>query len=795
MLNQNTITASILYDNEINKTFYKNLLNLHNINLDRKVDIKNIVKSIEIISSDLVIIDVSSKPIIKKLFKVNIRSNTKVLFISSFTQNFINIPNEIQKELYHYFVKPLKVESFNKNFESLIYQLKRYKFLENKEQILMDLVDKSPFYMAVYNLEGNLIYANKSYMSSESTDFISKQKSFKEISNCDLNFKEIYHNLKKVNILKKEYKSLKKSYLSYFYFIENDNYIVDMCFDISKQVNDLETLRKSAFFFEESSEGVVITNEKGNIVTVNSAFCKITGYTKDEVIGRSTNILASGIHDKNFYENLWDNLKYHGKWQGEIWNKRKNGEIYPEWLSITKIDTSDSQTNYMALFTDISSVKEADKKLHFYAKHDHLTGLLNKVQFELMLNNSINRAKRNGNKFALMFVDLDRFKEINDTHGHDVGDMILKTVSSRIKKVLRKEDLVSRIGGDEFNILIDYIKDYEDAIFIANKINDEVKKEIKLESKSFHCSLSIGVSIFPNHGTSTTELTKNADAAMYEVKNAGRNGVMLYNYEFTRVLEERINLLNKLKTAVENQEFKLYYQPIINLHSKEIVGAEALIRWFDDEQKKFIPPDTFIPFAEEHGMIDKIGEFVSKQAFEDLNVLLSSFNQDFKLSINVSSKEFFKKNYVKNFLRKCDDFSIDSKNIELEITETHIMQNHQDAIVKFELLKKKGFSLAIDDFGTGYSSLAYLKAFPIDKLKIDKSFVFDLLTDEDDKNIVETIIAMSKNFNFLVQAEGVESKAHESLLKELSCDLAQGYYYGKPMELEEFLMLKGKKYE
>ncbi|MGM0518951.1 MAG: putative bifunctional diguanylate cyclase/phosphodiesterase [Campylobacterota bacterium] len=795
MLNQNTIAASIIFDSSVNYDFYKNIIKRYDIILDRRVDLYSIENSVDIINSDFVFIDISHKPIVKKLKYLNIKSNTKIIVVSSFTQNFIKIPLEIKTDLYHYFTKPLKVELLKKSLESLLYQIKRYKFLENKESILMDLVDKSPFCMAVYNVQGNLIYANKSYVNVENLDFVSKKRNFNSISSCKLNFKEIVHNLKKVNTLKQEYESIKHNYVSYFYFIESQNYIVDISFDISKQIRDIQELKKSAFFFEESSEGVVITDENGNILTVNSAFCKITGYTKDEVIGQSTSILSSGIHDKNFYENLWDNLKYHGKWQGEVWNKRKNGEIYPEWLSITKINSEDDEVNYMALFTDISSIKEADKKLHFYAKHDHLTGLLNKVQFEVMLNNCINRAKRNGNMFALMFIDLDKFKEINDSHGHDVGDIVLKTIASRIQKVLRKEDVVSRIGGDEFNVLIDNIKDFDDAILIGQKINDEVKKEVKVENKGFFLSLSIGISVFPEHGQNSSELIKNADATMYEVKNSGRNGVMIYNYEFTRVLERKLGLQSSLKNAIKNDDFQLYYQPIICFKTDRIVGAEALIRWYDKESKGFVPPDVFIPFAEENGLIDAVGEFVVKKAFEDLMILLNSFGKEFKLSINVSSKEFFSENYIENFLQKCEDFTIKPSNIELEITETHIMKNHSDAIKKFELLKKSGYSLAIDDFGTGYSSLAYLKLFPIDKLKIDKSFVQDLLDDNDDRNIVETIVSMSKNFNFLVQAEGVESKEHENILKELACDMAQGYFYSKPLPLEEFLLLKGEYYE
>ena len=569
--------------------------------------------------------------------------------------------------------------------------------------------------------------------------------------------------------------------------MDDESSIVEVSIDQTENKLHLESLKKSAQFFEQSNEGAIITDKDGIIITTNSSFCNITGYTKDEAIGNSTSLLNSGIHDKSFYENMWDSLSHYSKWQGEIWNKRKNGEVYPEWLSITKlIDPRSKEINYMAIFTDITSLKEADKKLHFYANHDHLTGLLNKVQFENILNQTINSAVRNNKKFALMFIDLDYFKDVNDTSGHNVGDMVLKEVSSRFLKTLRKEDIVARIGGDEFNVIVDNIIQESDIILLADKLNEAIKKPFHIDGKRFYLSLSIGISIFPYHGLNVIDLQKNADSAMYEVKENGRNGVLLYNKKFTDTLMKKVSLHSDLKKAIKNEEFEVYYQPVVDTKKNIIVGAEALIRW-NHSKKGFISPEEFIHVAEHHGLINDIGKFVIRKVCEDLPKLLNKFGKDFILAFNVSSKEFAHDDYIKQLLELVKDFNISAENLELEITETYIMQNHTIAIEKMQELRKHGFNIAIDDFGTGYSSLSYLKKFPINKIKIDKSFVLDITTDQDDNDMVKAIINIAKIFNLEVQTEGVETLEHLKILKELSADIAQGYFYSKPANIEDII--------
>jgi diguanylate cyclase (GGDEF)-like protein/PAS domain S-box-containing protein len=631
-----------------------------------------------------------------------------------------------------------------------------------------------------------LVYANKEYLIANNITLEKETTTFDMLINCNVDFNEILANLSKYGGYVSEQQKDGVWYKSYFYYIKDASYVSHICTDVTDIQLELTSLKKEALFFKETNEGVMISDQNGYVESVNDAFCKITGYTKDEIIGKCSSVLSSGMHTKDFYEHMWDSLKYYGSWQGEIWNRRKNGEVYPEWLSISK--SEEKRTNkitYLALFTDISSVKEADKKIHFYANHDHLTGLVNKAQFENMLKHSISSASRHDRKFALLFLDLDHFKEVNDTYGHNVGDMLLKIVASRFKKVIRKEDVIARIGGDEFNIILDDIQNESDAIVIAQKLIETVKEPIVIEGHNCYVTLSIGVSIFPNHGSNEIELTKNADAAMYEVKKNGRNDVLVYEKDFTQKLQEKVSLKNDLNLAIKNDEIEIYFQPVMN-HKGELVSAEVLSRW-NHQDRGFVPPDEFIQIAEKNGSILKLGQNIVKLAFEKLPLILPHVSENFRLAINISAREFFDEEYLKSFCLMSDDFGINPNKIELELTETHMMENHELAIENLQQLKKFGFFIALDDFGTGYSSLSYLKYFQLDKLKIDKSFIDNFLDDKNDEAIVKSVIQLAKIFNLEVQAEGVEQKEQVDKLIDLECDYFQGYYYAKPMEFSSFL--------
>lgn len=756
---------------------------------------KNYILSNEIILSDekyslndeLIVIDIKSSRGFELLDNISFKDKSYVVVISPISQRFIKIPQTLKNTNLFFITKPIDIVKFEIILKDSLAQIRKSEYLKSKEKILVKSVDESPLETAIYDFDGALLYANKPYINTFKIDDVNNT-SFDKLG-FDIDFKDIAYNLKVKGLYTFDKRVSKRWYKSHFY-ISDDRSIVEISIDQTDTKTYIESLKKSSQFFEQSNEGAIITDKNGFIISTNTSFCNITGYTKDEAIGKPTSLLNSGIHDKSFYENMWDSLTHYSKWQGEIWNKRKNGEVYPEWLSITKFsDPITKEINYMAIFTDITSLKEADKKLHFYANHDHLTGLLNKVQFENILKQTINSAVRNNRKFALMFIDLDYFKDVNDTAGHNVGDLVLKEVASRLLKTLRKEDVIARIGGDEFNVIIDNVTQDSDVILLADKLNESIRKPFLFDGKKFYLSLSIGVSIFPYHGLNPSELSKNADSAMYEVKANGRNGVLLYNKKFTDSLIKKVSLHSDLKKAIKDEEFEVYYQPVVDIKLQKVVGAEALIRW-NHREKGFISPEEFIHIAEHHGLINEIGSFVIRKVCEDLPRFLNKFGEDFILAFNVSSKEFADEEYLPKLLEFVNDFHLSPKNLELEITETYIMQNHTLAIDKMKELRSNGFNIAIDDFGTGYSSLSYLKKFPINKIKVDKSFVLDIINDQDDNDMVKAIINIAKIFNLEVQAEGVETLEHLQILKELSADIAQGYYYSKPVNIDDVLSKK-----
>jgi len=731
---------------------------------------------------DIYLIDISKREdfeLVEALFE---DYTSEVILISAFKF----VAKKRGKKTYIEISKPIQFTKFTSVLRALTYEINKSKELQTQQGLLTQTVEFLPTRVAIYDKNSKLIYANRAYLDALNVREVEEEYFFDDAPLCNLTFKEILHALSKERVFSAEREKDTRWFRSHFYHIQREEYIVHLCSDVTEKKSEHETLNREALFFKYTNEGVLITDDRGTILSVNAAFCKITGYTMDEAIGKSTKLLSSGIHTEDFYENMWESLRHHGAWQGEIWNRRKNGEIYPEWLSISlAVDPKTQQKNYLALFTDISSIKETDKKLHFYANHDHLTGLLNRSQFENMLQRAIKTAQRSEKKFALMFIDIDHFKEVNDTFGHNVGDLLLKNVSSIFQKTLRAQDLIARIGGDEFTILLETIESESDVLSIAEKLLGVTREPIVIEGHSCFISLSIGVAIYPTHGLDTSVLSKNADAAMYEVKKRGRDGVMLYNENFTDILMRRVLLQNDLKQALEKRELTVYFQPVVDAKTMKINKAEALIRWYHPK-KGFISPEEFIPIAEQHGMILSLGREVLLQCFTFLPLALEQMS-DFELAINISARELFDENYIENFFELVDDFGVDVKHIELEITETHVMRNHVEAIEKFKALKAKGVSLAIDDFGTGYSSLNYLKSFPIDKLKVDKSFVLGSLEDSGDRAIIESVVGLARSFSLKVQAEGVETAAHAALLKELGSDYLQGYHFAKAMSAHEFL--------
>jgi diguanylate cyclase (GGDEF)-like protein/PAS domain S-box-containing protein len=740
---------------------------------------------------DIILIDFSTKRYRNKVDFLISRylDIAKIALISPYSLIEIHTLLDGSESIDLILTKPFNIERLISFIQNYVQYIDRKMMLETKNTVLAEVVDLNPSRIGVFTMGGILFYANSHYLKANMININEIDRlHFNQISQCQIGFDTIIYELKAQSPFIIQRQEEKRWYESTFYHLEND-YIVHICKDITVSKQHEIQLEQSSIFFEQSSEALMIADRHGTILSVNTAFCRITGFSKEEAVGQTPKLLYSGMHDEFFYQNLWNSLIHNGRWQGEIWNKRKNGEIYPEWLSISKATSPKyNEEFYISVFTDISSIKETDRKLYFYANHDPLTGLANRVQFETHLKKSIESAKRRKEKIALMFIDLDKFKEVNDTYGHTIGDMMLKSVTKRLSNSIRGDDFLSRIGGDEFVIVANNVTEYEGILTFASKLAEIMRDPIVIDQKIFFMTLSIGIAIYPEHGENSEDLIKHADAAMYEVKENGRNGCLLYQSSFSEKLHQKVRIESELKVAIEHDQFELYYQPIIELHTNRVIGAEALIRWHHPEHG-LLYPASFISFIEESELIYDFGLMVCKKGCKDLQILNTHVHteQQFSLSINIAVKQFFEEKFVEKLCEVLDDFSINSSQIELEILETQVMKNSDVAQTKFKQLHELGFELALDDFGTGYSSLSYLKNFKLNKLKIDQSFVRDMMEDENDRAIVQTIITMSKIFGMQVQAEGVETDEHRTALKDMGCELVQGYLYSKPIPLESFI--------
>ncbi|RUL55513.1 putative bifunctional diguanylate cyclase/phosphodiesterase [Lysinibacillus antri] len=546
--------------------------------------------------------------------------------------------------------------------------------------------------------------------------------------------------------------------------------------------------------FDNIYEGVMITDENKKIIMVNPAFEIVTGYKRDEVVGKSPNILQSGVHDRSFYLDMWESIRSKGTWQGEIWNRRKTGETYPEWLTIIEIkDDQDKIINYCGIFTDLSERKNVENELKKRALTDSLTEVNNRFAYLEKMNTLLESSSKTSDavQHAVFFLDLDRFKQVNDTLGHSIGDLLLVEIAKRIKRLLTSKDIVARYGGDEFVITLTNIHHPREAAKFAEKVIREVEKPVIIEHQELFVSTSIGISIYPHDGNTTEELLNRADKAMYFSKENGRNGFSFYFEELNIDNERVITLDTEIRKAIENRDFTLYYQPKVNIEQNKIVGLEALVRWKNDKLG-FVSPGEFIPYAEESGLIIPISEIILEKACEDLVLLRAVGYSKLTIAINISSIHFQQTNFLESIQKILEKENTSAQNFEIEVTERTVMNSDEETIRKLVRLKQLGFKLAIDDFGTGYSSLSYLVRFPLDYLKIDSSFIQHIVTLDDKQAVVDAIIQMAHRLNMEVIAEGVESVQQLNLLRKMGCDYIQGYYYSRPVpmdELIEFLQL------
>ncbi len=551
--------------------------------------------------------------------------------------------------------------------------------------------------------------------------------------------------------------------------------------DITERRLAEERIRQSATVFENTREGVVITDPQANMLDVNRAFCEITGYGRSEAIGHNLRILQSGRHDREFFIALWRKLLDEGHWQGEIWNRRKDGEIYPEWLSISAVrDDSGRLTNYVGVFSDISAIKRSQEKLEYLAHHDALTGLPNRLLLSAHLQRAIQQTARSGDLLALLFLDMDRFKHVNDSLGHPVGDSLLQFVAKRLLETVRRGDTVARLGGDEFVVLTEHLRGMEDAAVLAEKLTRTMAAPFRVADREFYLTMSLGISLYPQDGLDAETLLKNADAAMYRAKDAGRNTFQFYTRELTVAAFERMVLQTQLRGALERDELLLHYQPQVELESGRIVGMEALLRW-QHRDMGLVSPDRFIPLAEETGLIIPIGEWVLRAACIQAKAWLDRGLSLERMAVNVSGPQIRRSDFVTTVRRVLSETGLAARYLELEVTETFVMGQGERAVATLQELRDLGASLSIDDFGTGYSSLAYLKRLPIHTLKIDRGFVHDLPEDENDASITRAVIAMGHSLGLRIIAEGVETEAQRAFLHHEGCEEAQGYFFSRPL--------------
>ncbi len=577
--------------------------------------------------------------------------------------------------------------------------------------------------------------------------------------------------------------------------LEGESFIFASSRDITQRKKIEETLRVAAAAFE-THEAILITDASANIIRVNQAFTDITGYSPEEVLGKNPRIMNSGRQDKAFYVEMWQQLLHTGAWSGEIWDKRKNGQIYPKWMTVTAVKNERQETTrYVAIFSDITARKQAEEDIRNLAFYDALTKLPNRRLFIDRFHAALPVSARHNNYGAILFIDLDKFKALNDTLGHDYGDLLLVEVAARTKSCVREMDTVARFGGDEFVVLIEEISDDRDEAsrkvgLVAEKIREALTRPYQLKEHEHHSSPSIGISLYHGNEETVDTLLQHADMAMYQAKSSGRNAVCFFDTDMQHSVAAHAELVNDLRRAIELRQLHLYYQIQVDDENRPL-GAEALLRWIHP-QRGMVMPDQFIPIAEESALIIEIDDWVLETACRQLALWGGNAQtRDLPLTVNVSAKQFAMPDFADKVAGMLKAHRVNPARLKLELTERMVLDDLAGAVKKMHALKAHGVSLSMDDFGTRYSSLSYLKQLPIDQLKIDKGFVQAITQGSDDALLVQSIIDLVNNFNLSVIAEGVETEAQLASLKQRDCITYQGFLFGKAVPIEEFEKLLG----
>lgn len=540
-------------------------------------------------------------------------------------------------------------------------------------------------------------------------------------------------------------------------------------------------LTLTASVFDGSVQAIMLTNIDNTIIKVNEAFAAVTGWQDDEIISEPLSLLDSGRHDEEFFSDIFNHLEMYGEWQGEIWSQRKGGEIFPEYRSIVAVrDDSDQLTHYVHMFTDISGEKFAAERIQRLAHYDPITDLPNRVLFQERLSMTLEQMHRTGKYMALLLLDLDGFKAVNDSYGHAAGDSLIRTIASRLSERLRKVDIVARIGGDEFAVVISCLDKVEDAQDLTKKLLDIVIEPCDINGNEHLVSASVGISVYPNDGEDVQTLMKCADVAMYRAKEQGNNSYAFFEVEMNQRIAQRLMLTGQLRHALTEDQFLLYYQPQYDVKTGLVTGVEALARWLTSEQG-IVEPDRFIPVAEESGLIMPLGNWVIKEAckqaknWQDRNI-------DFGvISVNISGHQFHDENLVSVVSEALTQSQLDAKYLALEVTESWVMAGQYQTLAQLEELRELGVKLIVDDFGIAHSSMSYLQRFPISCLKIDRSFINNIPSSSDDSAISAAIIAMGHSLGLSVIASGVETDEQLDFLKSTGCNHVQGFYFAEPM--------------
>lgn len=549
-----------------------------------------------------------------------------------------------------------------------------------------------------------------------------------------------------------------------------------------------EQRRLAATVFEESNEGIIITDPKGRILRVNRAFTLVTGFGEQEVVGLTPAVLASGRHDAAFYQHMWQSLLERSHWQGEIWNKRKSGEIYAEWLGITTIrDAQGEPQFFVAIFSDITEKKQNQLRIEHIAHYDGLTDLPNRSLFNDRLKNALVRAHRNAAHVALLFLDLDRFKAINDTLGHHSGDILLQRVADRLRRAVRSSDTVSRLGGDEFTIILADLEGREQAVesatTVAGKVIAALGRPFHIAGQEVHTGSSVGIALYPGDGETCADLVKHADTALYHAKAAGGGTLSFFSHDMMQAAVRRLTLEGRLRKAVERERLRVVYQPIVDAAGRRLLGLESLLRWHDEELGQ-VAPMEFVRMLEDIGLIDGVTDWLIDRVCRQIGLWQNQGLSGFYVTVNLSPRSFRRPDCAESIHRPLRLHGIEATRLAVEITESHMMQRPSEAMAILEAVRAAGIRVGMDDFGTGWSSLSLLKRFPIDFIKVDGSFIRDLVDDPGDAALVRAIIAMAHSLDLGLVAEGVETQVHSAVLLEMGCPTMQGFHFARPMPPE-----------